>query len=235
MYGYIYKVTVNNPDSSWHNHYYIGQKKASTVINSYYGSGTKISSYQKKYGSYGLQREILCTAQSKEELNRLEFEAIGDLWETDPLCMNTRSGGGQTGFHHSAEVRARISDTMKKLSSSPEARARLTSISRGRTMSEETKKKISQANKEAYKSNEVRAKISAANKGRNPLANLTPEQIKERYQKAAETHKRNLASGVTSTSKGARWYNNGEVSTLTNNPPEGFVLGRLPFTHRRKK
>lgn len=232
MYGYIYKITVNNPDSSWNGHYYIGQKKGAVVDKYYWGGGRKIGSYLKNHGSYGLVREILCWAATQEELDELERKEIGNLWKTDPLCMNYIAGGQlypRGGFSHTEATRKKISETMKAKCRDSNERARLAKISRDRgPYTEETKRKISESNKKAYQDPEVRKKVSVANKGRNPLTGLTEEQIKERYRKAAETHKRNLANGVASTVKGFHWYNNGTTQTVSKECPEGFVPGRLP-------
>lgn len=234
MYGYIYKIIVNNRESSWNNHYYIGQKKAAAFVKDYWGSGTKLESYKKHYGIKGLERTVLAVAESKEELDRLEEYYIGSLWETDQLCMNLRPGGMTAGMHHTQEAKEKISATMKEKCKSPEVYQHLVDISRARgPLSEETKRKISEANKRAYMNKEVREKVSVANKGRNPLANLTEEQIRERYAKVRATR---LARNYTSNPcvAGYHWYNNGVSSTLASHCPEGYVVGRLPFKRRKK-
>ena len=233
MYGYIYKITVNNPDSSWNGHYYIGQKKGAIVDKYYWGGGKKIGSYLKKYGPYGLVREILCWAATQEELNELERREIGDLWRTDPLCMNCMAGGQlypRGGVRHTEATRKKISETMKAKCRDSNERARLAKISRERgPYTEETKRKISESNKKAYQDPEVRKKVSIANKGRNPLVGLTEEQIKERYRKASQTHKTHLEDGtIKPPLEGFRWYNNGTVQVVAKECPEGFVPGKLP-------
>lgn len=237
MYGYIYKTTINNPESSWHNHYYIGQRKSSTITNDYYyGSGAKISSYIKKHSTKGLEKEILFIAETKEELDRLEVEAVGDLWNTDSLCMNSMPGGGSgTKYSHTPETRKRISETMKRRCADPVVRARLTEISRARRpYSEETKHKISVSNKKTYENPEVRKKVSLANKGRNPLTGLTEEQIRERYAKVVRTREEHFKEGVYKTCQGRHWYTNGIVDTLATECPEGFKPGRTLIRKRKE-
>jgi len=112
MYGYIYKTTVNNGESSLNCHYYIGQKQSEMILNRYYGSGKKITSYIKKNGTRGLKREIIAVAESREELNRLEFDLIGSLWETDKICMNMRAGGYREGFKMSTESVEKLRKSM---------------------------------------------------------------------------------------------------------------------------
>lgn len=70
MYGYIYKVT--HKDSG---RVYIGQKKGVFKIT-YYGSGTHIKRALKRYGVKNFSLEILETARSRRNLDRLERKHI---------------------------------------------------------------------------------------------------------------------------------------------------------------
>ena len=71
MYGYIYKTTnlINSRS-------YVGQKKAQSFCSTYYGSGTLLETALQKYGKDNFQIEILCWANTKEELDCLEIEYI---------------------------------------------------------------------------------------------------------------------------------------------------------------
>lgn len=106
MFGYIYKTTIINENSSLHNHFYIGQKQATKIIESYYGSGRKLRDYFNKHcyrkwtrwihsdeaKLLGLEREILDTAESIDELNKLEEYYVAQELD-NPLCLNLMSGG----------------------------------------------------------------------------------------------------------------------------------------------
>lgn len=93
MYGQIYIIKIKNPDSKFNGHFYIGQHKGDVVSDNYWGSGRKIRSYQKRWGSSGLIREVLATANSLEELNSLEAQYVNQEILNDPLCMNLITGG----------------------------------------------------------------------------------------------------------------------------------------------
>ena len=100
MYGYIYKITVNNPESCFHDCYYIGQSKYGQIKkpNQYWGSSVYLAKYRKKYHTTGLIKEILCECIDEDDLNKREIEYIGDLYLTDAYidggkCLNLQSGG----------------------------------------------------------------------------------------------------------------------------------------------
>lgn len=51
VYGYLYKITINNPKSSLHGKFYIGQKKGLPSDSKnlrYWGSGRIIWNYARK-------------------------------------------------------------------------------------------------------------------------------------------------------------------------------------------
>ena len=43
-------------------------------------------------------KEILKFYNGPEELNKAENVLIGDLWKTDPECLNQCAGGGSSTF-----------------------------------------------------------------------------------------------------------------------------------------
>lgn len=93
-YGYVYKTTCINENSSLYGKYYIGQHKAKEFDTKYFGSGNIIKKYIKKYGTDGLVCEILEWANSKEELNELEAIYVTiDLIKNDIDCINMVNGG----------------------------------------------------------------------------------------------------------------------------------------------
>lgn len=94
---YIYKIyfLCGLPEGR----YYLGKHthRAETLAGDHYaGSGDFCFAYYKKYGKEeGVTyiKEILEINPDVETNRRREKEVIGDLWKTDPLCMNRREGG----------------------------------------------------------------------------------------------------------------------------------------------
>lgn len=90
--------------------------------------------------------------------------------------------------------------------------------------SEEVKKKVSKANKGRHFSEESRKKMSEAKKGK-PTWSKGKKMSEESKRKNSEAHK-----GKTPWNKGLKgmhWYNNGIISTLAFDCPDGYVPGRL--------
>ena len=98
----------------------------------------------------------------------------------------------------------------------------------GKHHSEETRKKMSEANKgennprfgkpSAFKgkhhSAETRKKMSESNKGKN-------------HPFFGKHHSEKTRRKLSKASIGKHWYNNGVVSVLTRECPDGFVKGRI--------
>ena len=96
------------------------------MYDSYAGSGSFCYRYYKKYGKKeGITyiKEILEINPDKKTNHDREIKVIGDLWKTDPLCMNMLPGGvcdrnhgdkpGMLGKHHSEETKKKISESNK--------------------------------------------------------------------------------------------------------------------------
>lgn len=106
MYGYIYKITIENPESELNGCFYIGQKASEKVVENYYGSGPTLNKYYKALTHrkkcnklhkdeaivLGLHREILAWANSREELNELE-EGYINAELNNTRCLNRMNGG----------------------------------------------------------------------------------------------------------------------------------------------
>jgi hypothetical protein len=82
MYYYTYRVDFNNGD------YYLGQHKTSNLDDGYTGSGKKLNERTDPF-----EFVILDYYNSQKELNEAEKTLIGDLWWTDPKCLNLKEGG----------------------------------------------------------------------------------------------------------------------------------------------
>jgi hypothetical protein len=89
--------------------YYLG-KHTGYIDDTYAGSGRFCFAYYKKYGKIAGEtyiKEILEINPSKKINNDREKIVIGDLWKTDPLCMNQAPGGmsgGSCGKQNNTKV-----------------------------------------------------------------------------------------------------------------------------------
>lgn len=125
MIYYIYKITLLK--GSLEGHYYIGKHKTDKEKDYYYGSGTLVKDYYKKYGKkkgVTFTKEIIEYNASEEINNLREKEIIGDLYKTDPLCLNLKYGGEGGGWEKG------MTAINKGKSPSPETRAILSKVAR---------------------------------------------------------------------------------------------------------
>lgn len=97
MIHYIYRIDFLCGEPG---RYYIGKRtfRWKNVENdSYAGSGNFCKNYYKKYGKIKdkTYKKTIIEINESLTLNELrEIKIIGDLWKTDPLCMNLCPGGG---------------------------------------------------------------------------------------------------------------------------------------------
>ena len=138
-YYYTYKVQCTAV--GYEDYYYLGQHTTSNLDDGYKGSGAKLQEYYKQYpNDYSFT--ILEFYSNKTELSIAEQKLIGDLWKTDPYCLNCNAGGA--GSWAAATAASSI-------------------CRKGRPLSEETKRKISESHK--GKNNPMYGKL-AWNKGK---------------------------------------------------------------------
>lgn len=101
---YTYKTTATDSDK-----YYYGVshvKKANATVedclnDGYYGSGgsgkqNKFKNWKKKHEGQ-LVKEVIEIYQRHSHAFLAERDLVGDLWRTDPLCLNSTRGGGDGG------------------------------------------------------------------------------------------------------------------------------------------
>lgn len=97
MIHYIYKIIFLRGYPC--GRYYIGKRSyggKNLIKDSYCGSGNFCKAYFKKYGAIlgdTYLKEIVEINPSKKINETREKIIIGNLWETDPLCMNMCPGG----------------------------------------------------------------------------------------------------------------------------------------------
>lgn len=88
-YYYTYRVLFNNGE------YYLGKHSTKNIDDGYTGSGKKLNERYETKDPFTF--DILEYYNSEKELNIAEDELIGDLWWTDPKCLNM-TGGGHGGW-----------------------------------------------------------------------------------------------------------------------------------------
>lgn len=113
---------------------------------------------------------VLNEASNQTELDKLERAAIASFQtQNRKHGYNILAGGNDSPVHH-AEVRAKISATLKGRKRSPESIAKQMASRKGFKHSEETKKRIAEANRRTKAkgaSPETRVKISLAASNRS--------------------------------------------------------------------
>ena len=111
-YGFIYitTCTINNKK-------YLGQKKYVRGWKNYIGSGKAFSNAVKKYGKENFVREIICEAETAEELNELEysFSVMFNVVESDDWYNLCYGGNATNGYSFSEETKKIMSEKKKGL------------------------------------------------------------------------------------------------------------------------
>ena len=109
---YIYKITCLC--GGLNGYYYIGKHstlKDDAVNDGYYGGGVIINKYYAKYPpeiGKTISKEIIEYNSTIEENSKREKEIIGNLFETDPLCLNRKKGGeGGNGYANKGKVHSK--------------------------------------------------------------------------------------------------------------------------------
>ena len=207
MFGYIYKITINNPESRFDGCYYIGQHESPKIDDNYYGSGVLIRQYIKKHGIVGLTKEVLTICYSPEELNLEEEKAVDTLFNEDSIfnggkCLNLKEGGQY----------ARASDIARlkmSLRTSGENNRFY-----GKHHTEETKAIISE-------------KAKGANNGMYHKTHTPEVKEKLRQLKLGTHHSEETKEKFSKERKTRKWWTNHEIEKHCKNCPDGFESGRL--------
>lgn len=128
MFHYTYRITFLCGEHK--GCYYLGKHSTKNLNDNYAGSGTYCQRYYLKYGKIEkvtYLKEILAYYDSAKDAFDAERVLIGDLWKTDPFCMNVCEGGSGgnridfsktegsfKGKQHSNETKRKISQKMRK-------------------------------------------------------------------------------------------------------------------------
>jgi group I intron endonuclease len=111
-FGFIYITTCTINNKKYH-----GQRKYSAGWEKYLGSGVAFCNAVEKYGKENFHREIICEADTAEELNRLEYELsvkydVVNSEEWYNLCYG---GYSTNGYKFSEETKQIMSEKKKGL------------------------------------------------------------------------------------------------------------------------
>ena len=180
-YYYTYKVQCTAV--GWEDYYYLGKHVTTNLDDGYKGSGKKLQEYYTLYPD-DYTFTILAFYSNKTELNTAEHNLIGELYKTDPYCLNCNAGGA--GSWAGATAAAAIYHKGRPLLE--EHKRKISLANKGRKMSEEVKRKNSESRKGWKHSEETKLKMSETRKG-------SPSKLNGR--KISEEHKRKISEATT--------------------------------------
>ena len=90
------------------NHYYRGVHSTNNIDDGYYGSGVLLNRYIDK--GYKFKKDIVKVFSDRNSAEEFEKDFIGDLYDSDPLCLNLMEGGKCGPAMFSRESRKKMSD-----------------------------------------------------------------------------------------------------------------------------
>ena len=197
---YVYKLTFV-PDNRF---YYYGKHSTKNLNDNYGGRGALVYRWKKKYGSQCFRREILSFWPSKDLALKEEHRIVGNLWTTDPFCLNQCPGGENNGtIDNTGLVWVTLGEQQKLIKPEfiqnyeergwrkgvPESVRKKSSLSqKGRKFSEEHKKALSLAKLGTTIPKDVRKKMSLAAKGR-PKSEEARSNMRKAQQALSEYHR----------------------------------------------
>ena len=253
MYGYVYRITVVNENSSFNGCTYIGQHKYSgdSLDPTYYGSSKILSTnYISKYGTNGMVIKGVLWAYSKEQLNELEkLFILIERKINGNKCLNRTKGGiggstfefltkeeqynyrkkikeiGINRYKNNQFERNRISELTKLALSSPEKRKKISNGVKNYYNKDGSREKASIRTTNRYKNNNERIKTSHLIK--KSLSD--PEKRKNISNKIKEKYNDpEYLNKRNNSLKGNKFWNNGILQTFTKEcPGDGWVNGRI--------
>ena len=187
---YVYKLTFTVDERF----YYYGKHSTKNLKDNYGGRGALVIKYRKKWGNC-FKKEIVSYWPSKDEALREEHRIIGNLWTSDPFCLNLCPGGENNGtidntgltWIHLGDQQKLIKPEFLQLyeeqgwkKGTPDSVKLKSSISqRGRKFSLEHREALRQAKLGTTISSSVRKKMSLAHMGKKKS-----EEVRENMRKA---------------------------------------------------
>lgn len=196
-YYYTYLVYLTNKESSLYNHIYYGKHETRNILDGYKGSGKILGAYLRKYPN-DYYFKIIKLYNSREELNKAEYELIKPHLGKD-YCINLKRGGeGGCSYIISQETRDKISQQVKErwkdteyrksalkklneyIKDHPEYKIKLSNVQKGHKVTDETRKKIGDAHRGRTLTAEHRYKCGNANRGKKDSDELRKKKSEAR-------------------------------------------------------
>ena len=225
---YIYKITLLCGSLS--GKYYYGKHTTSNQKDGYTGSGRIVKDYYKKYGR---KKNVTYIKEIVEYNSTMEINAerekiiIGDLWKTDPDCLNCCEGGVSgvscIPVWNKGLKGCFSEETIKKMS---DAKKGKTPWMKGKKHTEESLMKMREAQKNKVISQETREKLSKAGIGR-----VVSEKTREKLRKAHTGKKMSAEAKIKMMTPIAQYTLDGEYVRDWNGATE--VENTIGISHKQ--
>ena len=167
--------------------------------------------------SDGDRREVDITAAELKALGMYYHrpaEELIFLTTSEHISLHTK------GKKRSIETRRRMSKPR-----SEETRRKMSEAAKGKKMSEEARRKMSESAKGKKISEETRKKISKTLKGKY-IGEKNWNYGNSSWNKGKH-HSEETKNKLSLQMTGRHWYNNGKISIMAKECPDGFIPGRL--------
>lgn len=89
-YNYVYEIKFDD------GLYYRGLHSTDNLEDGYSGSGTYVKRLIEDNRKY--TKTIVARFGTRQEASDFEYDYIGDLWQTDPNCLNAMAGGDLSNY-----------------------------------------------------------------------------------------------------------------------------------------
>lgn len=182
MIHYTYKLTFKLDER----YYYYGKHSTNyESMDKYMGSGATVTKYKKQYGRHCFNKRIIKRFNSTQDALDHERELIGDLWKTDPFCLNNRPGGSASGkmdftglkIMHKGNITKHVSPDKVSLFESegwvaglrPESISKMVGALKLVRSNPEYRKQVSESIKKLWQTPEYRKNMSEKHKGKQNL------------------------------------------------------------------
>lgn len=138
-YNFVYETTFNN------GLYYRGQHKTDVLNDDYFGSSKIVKDLVRNHPELNPQRQILKFCNTQEELNYWEKYYIGDLYKTDPNCLNQTNKCTVKDVWEDPYLRDKIIQAQTIAQNRPEVKQKISKNSKEMWQNEEFRDKRKQS------------------------------------------------------------------------------------------
>lgn len=164
MIHYIYKIT-----NTINNKVYVGIHSTNNINDGYMGSGVALKSAFKKYGLSNFTKEVIQTANTREEVSNLETQIVTEEFCKLTTNYNLKTGGDECCAHHeSTRKKMSIAQTGRKRTPERIEQMRQHMLKNNPMQNEESRNKVRQSKLGKPRSQELKDKVSATLKGKQP-------------------------------------------------------------------